>query len=127
MFKKYEIKVKSTHPEVDRRKSYKVEFYVRSKSTRSGFCHEAIVIGPLPVKEGRQAPCDRSERMARKSYLNRTWESWSGQSVLQTLWNKLLKLGWVDVSCLPKKNPFDSDKEPKYESLWDPDELFARN
>lgn len=127
MFKKYEIKVKSTHPEVDRRKSYKVEFYVRSKSTRSGFCHEAIVIGPLPVKEGRQAPCDRSERMARKSYLNRTWESWSGQSVLQTLWNKILKLGWVDVSCLPKRNPFDSDKEPKYESLWNPDELFARS
>lgn len=127
MFKKYEIKVKSTHPEVDRRKSYKVEFYVRSKSTRSGFCHEAIVIGPLPVKEGRQAPYDRSERMARKSYLNRTWESWSGQGVLQMLWNKILKLGWVDVSCLPKRNPFDADKEPKYESLWDPDELFARN
>lgn len=127
MFKKYEIKVKSTHPEVDRRKSYKVEFCVRSKSTRSGFCHEAIVIGPLPVKEGRQAPCDRSERMARKSYLDRTWESWSGQSVLQTLWNKILKLGWVDVSCLPKRNPFDSDKEPKYESLWNPDELFARS
>ena len=120
-------KVKSTHPEVDRRKSYKVEFYVRSKSTRNGFCHEAIVIGPLPVLEGHQAPCDRSERMARKSYLNRTWESWNGQSVLQMLWNKILKLGWVDVSCLPKKNPFDADKEPKYESLWDPDELFARN
>lgn len=120
-------KVKSTHPEVDRRKSYKVEFYVRSKPTRNGFCHEAIVIGPLPVLEGHQAPCDRSERMARKSYLNRTWESWNGQSVLQMLWNKILKLGWVDVSCLPKKNPFDADKEPKYESLWDPDELFARN
>ena len=120
-------KVKSTHPEVDRRKSYKVEFYVRSKPTRNGFCHEAIVIGPLPVLEGHQAPCDRSERMARKSYLNRTWESWNGQRVLQMLWNKILKLGWVDVSCLPKKNPFDADKEPKYESLWDPDELFARN
>ena len=122
-------KVKSTHPEVDRRKSYKVEFYVRSKPTRNGFCHEAIVIGPLPVLEGHQTPCDRSERMARKSYLNWTWESWNGQRVLQMLWNKILKLGWVDVSCLPKKkkNPFDADKEPKYESLWDPDELFARN
>ena len=126
MFKKYEIKVKSTHPEVDRRKSCKVEFYVRSKPTRNGFCHEAIVIGPLPVLEGHQALFDRSERMARKSYLNRTWESWSGQSVLQMLWNKLLKLDWVDASRLPKKNPFDSDKEPKYEPLWDPDELFAR-
>lgn len=126
MFKKYEIKVKSTHPEVDRRKSYKVEFYVRSKSTRNGFCHEAIVIGPLPTLEGRQAPYDRSERMARKSYLNRTWESWSGQSVLQMLWNKILTLDWVDVSCLPKKSPFGSVKEPKHESLWDPDELFAK-
>lgn len=126
MFKKYEIKVKSTHPEVDRRKSYKVEFYVRSKSTRNGFCHEAIVIGPLPTLEGRQAPYDRSERMARKSYLNRTWESWSGQSVLQMLWNKILTLDWVDVSCLPKKSPFGSVKEPKYEPLWDPDELFAK-
>ena len=127
MFKKYEIKVKSTHPEVDRGKSYKVEFYVRSKPTRNGFCHEAIVIGPLPVLEGHQALFDRSERMARKSYLNRTWESWSGQSVLQMLWNKLLKLDWVDASRLPKKNPFDSDKEPKHESLWDPEELFARD
>ena len=126
MFKKYEIKVKSTHPEVDRRKSYKVEFYVRSKSTRNGFCHEAIVVGPLPALEGRQARYDRSERMARKSYLNRTWESWSGQSVLQMLWNKILTLDWVDVSCLPKKSPFGSVKEPKYESLWDPDELFAK-
>ena len=126
MFKKYEIKVKSTHPEIDRRKSYKVEFYVRSKSTRNGFCHEAIVVGPLPALEGRQAPYDRSERMARKSYLNRTWESWSGQSVLQMLWNKILTLDWIDVSCLPKKSPFGSVKEPKYESLWDPDELFAK-
>ena len=127
MFKKYEIKVKSTHPEVDRKKSYKVEFYVRSKPTRNGFCHEAIVIGPLPVLEGHQAPCDRSERMARKSYLNRTWESWSGQSVLRMLWDKILKLEWVDTAYLPKKNPFDSYKEPKCENLWDPDELFARN
>ena len=127
MFKKYAIKVKSTHPEVDRRKSYKVEFYVRSKATRNGFCHEATVLGHLPVKDGCKDPYNRSERLARKTYLNRTWESWSGQSVLQMLWNKLLKLDWVDVSCLPKKNPFDSDKEPKYESLWDPDELFARD
>ena len=127
MFKKYEIKVKSARPEVDRRKSCKVEFYVRSKPTRNGFCHEAIVIGPLPVLAGHQDPYDRSELMARKSYLNRTWEPWSGQSVLQMLWNKVLKLGWVDVSCLPEKNPFDAGKEPKHESLWDPDELFARN
>ena len=127
MFKKYEIKVKPAHPEVDRRKSYKVEFYVRSKSTRNGFCHEAIVVGPLPALEGHQARYDRSERMARKSYLNRTWESWSGQSVLRMLWDKILKLEWVDAAYLPKKNPFDSDKEPKCENLWDPDELFARN
>ena len=129
MFKKYRIrvKIKSQDPEIDRRKGYNVEFYVRSKPTRNGFCHEATVIGHLPVKDGLKDPYDRSERMARKSYLNRTWESWNGQSVLQMLWNKILKLGWVDVSCLPKKNPFDADKEPKYESLWDPEELFAKN
>lgn len=127
MFKKYKIKVRSQHPETDRRKGYNVEFYVRSKPTRNGFCHEAIVIGPLPVLAGHQDPYDRSELMARKSYLNRTWESWSGQSVLQMLWNKVLKLGWVDVSRLPEKNPFDAGKEPKHEPLWDPDELFARN
>ena len=127
MFKKYAIKVKSTHPEVDRRKSYKVELYVRSKATRNGFCHEATVLGHLPVKDGFKDPYDRLERLARKSYLNRTWESWSGQSVLKMLWDKILKLEWVDAAYLPKKNPFDSDKEPKCESLRDPDELFARN
>lgn len=127
MFKKYKVKVRSQDSEIDRRKGYNVEFCVRSKSTRNGFCHEAIVIGPLPVLAGHQDPYDRSELMARKSYLNRTWESWSGQSVLQMLWNKVLKLGWVDVSRLPEKNPFDAGKEPKYEPLWDPDELFARN
>ena len=127
MFKKYKVKVRSQHPETDRRKGYNVEVCVRSKSTRNGFCHEAIVIGPLPVLAGHQDPCDRSELMARKSYRNRTWESWGGQSVLQMLWNKVLKLGWVDASRLPEKNPFDFDKEPKHEPLWDPDELFARN
>lgn len=124
MFKKYKVKIKSQHPETDLRKSYTVDFYVHSKSTRNGFCHEAVVIGPIPEKEGRQAPYDRSERRARKSYLNRTWESWGGQDVLRILWNKILSLDWVDASCFPKKNPFDSDKEPKYESLWDPEELF---
>lgn len=129
MFKKYKIrvKVKSQDPEIDRRKSYNVEFYVWSKPTRNGFCHMATVIGHLPVKDGSKDPYDRVERLAKKSYLNRTWESWSGQSVLQMLWDKILKLEWVDASYLPKKNPFDSDKEPKCENLWDPDELFARN
>ena len=127
MFKKYKIrvKVKSQDPEIDRRKSYNVEFYVWSKPTRNGFCHKAAVVGHLPVKDESKDPYDRSQRMAKKSYLNRTWESWSGQSVLQMLWDKILKLEWVDASYLPKKKPFDSDKEPKCENLWDPDELFA--
>lgn len=127
MFKKYKIKVRSQRPETDRLKSYNVWFYVRSKPTRNGFCHEATVIGHLPVKDGFKNPYDRSERLARKSYLNRTWESWSGQSVLKMLWDKILKLEWVDAAYLPKKNPFDSGKEPKCEDLWDPDELFAGN
>ena len=125
MFKKYKIKVKSQHPEIDHRKNYDIEFFVRSKSTRNGFCHEAVVIGILPTKEGCKAPYDRSERRAKKSYYNRTWEAWEGQSVLKMLWNKILELEWVDTAYLPKKNPFDSDNEPKYESIWDPNELFA--
>ena len=127
MFKKYKIKIKSQHPEIDHRKNYDVEFFVRSKSTRNGFCHEAVVIGILPTKEGHKAPYDRSERRAKKSYCNRTWEAWDGQSVLKMLWNKILELEWVDTAYLPKKNPFDSDNEPKYESLWDPNELFAES
>ena len=31
MFKKYKIKVKSQHPEINRRKNYDIEFFVRSK------------------------------------------------------------------------------------------------
>ena len=126
MFKKYKIKVKSQHPEIDRRKNYDIEFFVRSKSTRNGFCHEAVVAGILPTKEGHKDPCDRSELWAKKSYYNRTWEAWDGQSVLKMLWNKILGLEWVDTAYLPKKNPFDSDNEPKYELLWDPNELFAK-
>lgn len=37
MFKKYKIKIKSQHPEIDHRKTYDIEFFVRSKSTRNGF------------------------------------------------------------------------------------------
>ena len=39
MFKKYAIKVKSTRPEVDRRRSYKVEFYVRSAEVKPWVLH----------------------------------------------------------------------------------------
>ena len=85
------------------------------------------MIGILPTKEGCKAPYDRSERRAKKSYCNRTWEAWEGQSVLKMLWNKILELKWVDTAYLPKENPFDYNNEPKYESLWDPNELFAKN
>ena len=127
MFKKYKVNVKSQHPEIDHRKDYDIEFFVRSKPTRDGFCHEAVVIGVLPVKEGHKAPYDRSERRAKKYYCNRTWEAWDGQSVLKMLWNKITELAWIDTTCLPEKSPFDSDDEPTYESLWDPNELFAES
>lgn len=124
MFKKYEIKVKSTHPEVDRRKSYKVEFYVHSRSTRNGFRHEACVIGPLPLKRD-VFDVPREDRRTKVNYLNRTWESWDGQSVLLRLWTKLEKNPEIDMTRFPKRNPFESDREPKHESLWAPEELFA--
>ena len=101
MFKRYKIKVKWQHAEIDHWKNYNIEFFVRSKSTRNGFCHEAAVIGILPTKEGHKASCDRSERRAKKSYCNRTWEAWEGQSVLKMLWNKILELEWVDTAYLP--------------------------
>ena len=125
MFKKYRVRVRPQDAETGSRKGYDVEFYVRSKPTRGGFCHQAVVVGCLPVKDGYEVWSDRSERMAKKSYVNRTWESWDGQSVLRMLWDKVLKLEWVDAARLPKRNPFGSDREPKCESLWDPDELFA--
>lgn len=126
MFKRYKVKMKSSHPEVYPRRHYTVDFYVHSRSTKTGFCHEAAVIGPLPRKEGCNEQVNSDDRRARKAYLNRTWESWDGQSVLQVLWNKLLKLECVDTARFPKRNPFDSDSEPKHESLWEPDELFGR-
>lgn len=120
MFKKYDIRVRSRYPEIDGRKYYSVSFYVHSKSTRGGFLHEACVIGSLPSN----TMYGMSDRRAKKSYVNRTWESWDGQDVLRLLWNKVLSLPGMDKSAFPKKCPFDSEKEPKHTDITTPEDLF---
>lgn len=125
MYKKYVLKCKGLEGE----KAWNLEFYVYSKSTKCGFCHLAAVIGLLPTTRLLTDVMSADEvhrlRRARCSYLNRTWESWPGQTVLQELWKKLAKCKYLQMSRVSKKNPFDGD-EPKHEDIWDPEELFRR-
>ena len=129
MYKKYVMKCKGLEGE----KAWNLEFFVYSKSTKCGFCHLAAVIGPLPTRTEVRLLTDVMSaddvhclRRARCGYSNRTWESWSGQSVLQELWNKLAKCKHLQMERVSKKNPFDSDNEPKHEDIWDPEEMFRR-
>ena len=123
MFKKYKVKVLSAEQGMRGKVSYTVDFYVHSRSTRNGFRHEACVIGPLPFKR-EIVNVPKEDRRAKVNYLNRTCESWDGQSALSRLWEKLERNPEIDMTRFPKKNPFKSDKEPKHESLWTPEELF---
>lgn len=129
MYKKYVMKCKAETPNAS---SWSVEFFVYSKPTRNGFCHLAAVIGPLPTEAGKCLTdfmsADDAHRLRRSkaSYLNRTWESWPGQECLKDLWHKLSECKALRMERISRKNPFDSDKEPKHEDIWDPAELFAR-
>lgn len=127
MFKKYKIEWE----EDDGRHS--VDFFVNSKSTRSGFLHRACVIGCLPRLDSNGN--DWSEyrindqklmenRVAQVRYTNRTWESYSGQTCLSKLWNRLSKLKFLDMGRASRENPFEDSNEPPHEDLWEPDELF---
>lgn len=118
MFKKYKVRVGSR---LQGGPLY-VEFYVNSIPTRGGFAHRACAIGWLPAKPG---PIDSDKefkaRCLRVRYLNRTWEEWPGQTVLQRLWEQLGKLPHLNW---PKKNPFASHEEPRHVCLEEADSLF---
>ena len=127
MFKKYRFKWKDGDGE-----RY-VDFYVHSKGTRSGFMHRACAIGPLPRLDEKDADYSKyranndkefASRVAKVSYLNRTWEFWPGQDCLSALWAKLSKLKFIDMGRICEGNPFKAEKEPEHERLDEPDELF---
>lgn len=127
MFKMYRLEWDDNESSVD--------FFVHSKSTRSGFMHRACAIGLLPRlddmgnswSEYRLNDEKLSEkRVAKVSYVNRTWESYSGQTALCKLWDQLAKLKFIDMGRISKTNPFKENDEPTHEDLLEPDELFGR-
>ena len=129
MFKQYKFAWEDESGE-----KHTVDFYVHSKGTRRGFMHRACAIGPLPRLDEKgndwleyTANEDKllSKRVAKVSYINRTWESFPGQNVLVKLWNQLNELKFVDMSQMSQENPFNRD-EPEHKELWDPDRLFDR-
>lgn len=128
MFKRYRLEWEDKGE-----KKRSVDFYVHSKSTRSGFMHRACAIGPLPRLDDMGNNWTEyklndekllEKRVAKVSYSNRTWESYSGQTVLSKLWENLNKLKFVDMSQISKVNPFDGQSEPKCEDIPEPDDLF---
>lgn len=129
MFKKYRFKWEDGGGE------WSVDFFVHSKSSRSGFVHRACAIGPLPRLDDMGKDWARYQenedvlfgrRITKISYYNRTWESWPGQQCLSKLWERLCKLKFVDMGRIREGNPFSEDKEPDHEDLWEPDDLFGR-
>lgn len=112
-----------------------VDFFVHSKGTRNGFMHRACVIGYLPRLDEtgkdwneyrRNEDKLSAKRVSRASYCNRTWECWSGQTVLSNLWDQLAELKFVDMSQIRAVNPFKGSEEPEHEDLFEPDEMFGR-
>lgn len=129
MFKKYRMEWEESDGK------HSLDFFVNSKAKRNGFLHRACMIGMPPRLDNvdnnwaeYSANNDRlfDNRTAKVSYVNRTWESYSGQTCLAKLWEKLSKLKFVDMGRISKSNPFECDTEPEHESLWEPDELFDR-
>lgn len=127
MFKKYRFNWKDGESEKS------VDFFVHSKGTRSGFMHRACAIGPLPRLDEKDADYSKyranndkefASRVAKVSYLNRTWEFWPGQDCLAALWEKLSKLKFIDMGRICEGNPFKAENEPEHERLDEPDELF---
>lgn len=128
MFKKYRFNWKDGESEKS------VDFFVHSKSSRSGFMHRACVVGPLPRLDDMGKDWSQyrenedilfGKRVAKVSYCNRTWESWPGQQCLSKLWERLCKLKFVDMGRIHEGDPFSEDKEPDHEDLREPDELFG--
>ena len=114
---------------------HSLDFFVHSRKTRNGFMHEACFLGTPPRLDGidaRYGDYNDNEdklfkaRYTKVSFCNRTWESWPGQDCLKRLWKKLESLKFVDMSEVCKENPFESDKEPAHDDLWEPEDLYGR-
>lgn len=124
MFKKYKVPANPEYPG-----GSQLEFVVYSRDTPSGFLHEAAMFGFPSHRLGVKYPLsDDNElfelRYKRVPYQNRTYEMWSGQTVLQRLWEQLGKMKKeFPVFALPC--PFDGD-EPGHEDIPDPNNLFGR-
>lgn len=124
MFKKYRVPADTEYPG-----GRQLEFFVYSRSTPSGFMHEAAMFGFPAHRLGVQYPsADDNElfklRYKRVLYSNRTWEQWGGQTALQRLWGQLGKVK-KDFPVFALPCPFDGD-EPNHEDIFVPDELFGR-
>lgn len=124
MFKRYRVPADSMFPN-----GGKLEFFVYSRKTPSGFMHEAVMFGFPPHRLGVNYPLADDEKLfklryKRVTYVNRTWEMWGGQTVLQRLWEQLGKVK-NDFPMFAGKCPFDWD-EPNHEDIPDPDDLFGR-
>lgn len=129
MFKKYTMKWKED--DLD----HSIDFFVNSKAKRSGFLHRACMIGVPPRLDASDNDWEKyranneklfDNRTAKVSFLNRTWESYAGQTCLAKLWEKLAKLKFLDMGRISNSNPFCGGDEPEHENLWEPDELFDR-
>lgn len=124
MFKKYRM---PTNPEYNG--GSRLEFFVHSRKTPSGFLHEAVMFGFPSHRLGVKHPLADDEKLfrlryKRVTYVNRTWEQWAGQTVLQRLWEQLGKVK-KEFPVFAGKCPFDGD-EPDHEDIPDPDALFGR-
>lgn len=124
MFKKYRVPADPECPG-----GCQLEFFVHARKTPSGFMHEAAMFGFPPHRLGVNYPSADDERLfklryKRVTYVNRTWERWSGQTALQRLWEQLGKVK-KDFPVFAGECPFDGD-EPNREDIPDPEELFGR-
>lgn len=114
--------------------AHTVDFFVHSRKTRNGFQHRACALGPIPRLDDKDADYYKcrahdvelsKKRVHKISYINRTWECFSGQECLAQLWEKLAKLKFVDMGRISLSNPFRGQEEPPNEGLYDPDALFS--
>lgn len=124
MFKKYRVPANTEYPG-----GSQLEFFVHSRKTPSGFLHEAAMFGFPSHRLGMRYPsADDNElfklRYKRVPYINRTWEQWDGQTVLQLLWEQLGKVK-KNFPVFAGECPFDGD-EPNHEDIPEPDDLFGR-
>lgn len=124
MFKKYKVPADPEYPG-----GSQLEFFVYSRKTPSGFAHEAVMFMFPKHRLGNMHSIEDDVRLfglryKRVSYQNRTYERWSGQTVLQRLWEQLGKMK-EEFPVFASPCPFDGD-EPNHEDLPVPDDLFGR-